>query len=75
MVGAAKTFLGVNVLSNISVGAGGKDRKIPLRKNPAKKVIYLYMAGGMSHLDTFDPKPEAPSEIKGDLSSIKTSAG
>ncbi|HAA87412.1 MAG TPA: DUF1501 domain-containing protein, partial [Verrucomicrobiales bacterium] len=74
MVGAAKTFLGVNVLSSISVGAGGKDRKIPVRKNPAKKIIYLYMSGGMSHLDTFDPKPEAPSEIKGDLSSIKTSA-
>ena len=74
MASAAKTFLGVNVLSNISVGAGGEDRKIPFRKNPAKKVIYLYMAGGMSHLDTFDPKPDAPSEVRGNLSSIKTSA-
>ena len=42
MVGAAKTFLGVNVLSSISVGAGGKDRKIPVRKNPAKK-NYLFI--------------------------------
>ncbi|HIG85088.1 MAG TPA: DUF1501 domain-containing protein [Verrucomicrobia bacterium] len=74
MASAAKTFLGVNVLSNVLVGAGGEDRKIPFRKKPAKKVIYLYMAGGMSHLDTFDPKPEAPSEIKGNLSSIRTSA-
>src|SRR5947209_2172064 len=24
----------------------------------AKRVIYLYMAGGPSHLETFDPKPE-----------------
>ena len=32
------------------------------------------MSGGMSHLDTFDPKPEASSEIRGDLSTIKTSA-
>ena len=24
----------------------------------AKRVIWLYMAGGMSHLETFDPKPE-----------------
>src|SRR4051794_34561230 len=23
----------------------------------AKRVIYLYMAGGPSHLETFDPKP------------------
>ena len=25
----------------------------------AKHVIYMYMAGGMTHLDTFDPKPGA----------------
>ena len=24
----------------------------------AKRVIFLFMAGGPSHLDTFDPKPE-----------------
>src|SRR5688572_19540693 len=24
----------------------------------AKRVIWLYMAGGMSHLETFDPKPK-----------------
>ena len=24
----------------------------------AKRVIWLYMAGGMSHLESFDPKPE-----------------
>ncbi len=74
VAGAAKTFLGVNVLSNISYGAGGEDRKIPFRKVPAKKVIYLYMAGGMSHLDTLDPKPNASSEFRGNLTAIKTSA-
>ncbi len=28
-----------------------------LRPATARSVIYLYMSGGMSHLDTFDPKP------------------
>ncbi len=28
----------------------------------AKSVIYLYMTGAMSHLDTFDPKPGASSQ-------------
>ena len=28
----------------------------------ARKVIYLYMAGGMSHLDTLDPKPGAENQ-------------
>lgn len=30
----------------------------PLHHNPkVKRVIYLYMAGGMTHLETWDPKP------------------
>lgn len=38
----------------------------------AKNVIYLYMAGGMTHIDTFDPKPDAPSEYRGPIKSIST---
>ena len=59
--GAAKTFLGVTAASHL----GGKafavpgENTSPLRQVPtARNVIYLYMNGGMSHLDTFDPKPE-----------------
>jgi len=32
----------------------------PVRPRTAKRLIYLYMSGGMSHLDTFDPKPGTP---------------
>ena len=61
---AAKTFLGVsaapataNFLGESSLQAAGAGAS-PLRQLPtAKRVIYLYMNGGMSHLDTFDPKP------------------
>lgn len=38
----------------------------------AKHVIYLYMSGGMTHLDTFDPKPDAPAEYRGPTEAIKT---
>src|ERR1700758_2418202 len=38
-----------------------------------KSCILLWMAGGPSHHDTFDPKPEAPAEIRGDLQAIATS--
>jgi hypothetical protein len=41
-------------------------------KGKAKNVIYLYMAGGMTHIDTFDPKPDAPSNIRGPLKPIGT---
>lgn len=38
----------------------------------AKNVILLYLFGGPSHLETFDMKPEAPVEIKGELKAIST---
>lgn len=37
---------------------------------PAKHVIYLFMDGGMSHLDTFDPKEN--SEVNGGVKLIDT---
>src|SRR6185369_8821089 len=38
-----------------------------------KSCILLWMAGGPSHLDTFDLKPEASNKIRGDFRPIKTS--
>ncbi|MFN3653155.1 MAG: DUF1501 domain-containing protein [Armatimonadota bacterium] len=40
-------------------------------KKPAN-VIFLFLDGGPSHLETFDMKPEAPSEIRGELKPIET---
>ena len=31
----------------------------------ARAVIQLFLSGGPSHIDTFDPKPQAPAEITG----------
>src|SRR4051794_34629758 len=38
-----------------------------------KSCILLWMDGGPSHHDTFDPKPDAPPEVRGGLKSIATS--
>lgn len=38
-----------------------------------KSVIFLWMAGGVTHHESLDPKPEAPEEIRGTLSPIATS--
>ncbi len=38
----------------------------------AKSVIYLYLSGGPSQYETFDPKPDAPAEIRGSFSPIST---
>jgi hypothetical protein len=39
----------------------------------AKRCILLFMWGGPSQLDTFDMKPQAPAEIRGEFSPIPTS--
>jgi hypothetical protein len=35
--------------------------------------ILIWLDGGPSHYETFDPKPDAPKEIRGELNPIKTS--
>src|SRR5947209_9587347 len=37
-----------------------------------KAVILIWLSGGPSHLDTWDPKPDAPSEVRGPFGSIAT---
>ena len=39
----------------------------------AKRCLVLYIYGAWSQLDTFDPKPAAPSEIRGEFGSIDSS--
>lgn len=34
--------------------------------------ILLWLQGGISHIDSFDPKPEAPAEIRGEFGVINT---
>lgn len=45
----------------------------PAPNGKARSVIFLWMGGGVTHLDSFDPKPEAPEEIRGTLAPIATS--
>jgi hypothetical protein len=38
----------------------------------AKSVIHIYLPGGMAHQESFDPKPYAPVEYRGELGTVKT---
>src|SRR5688572_23903076 len=38
----------------------------------AKRCIFIFMWGGPSQLDTFDPKPDAPSDIRGEFQPTST---
>lgn len=37
-----------------------------------KNCIFLFLTGGPSQIDTFDPKPDAPAEIRGPFKSISS---
>jgi hypothetical protein len=39
---------------------------------PLKGIIMVLLPGGPTHIDTFDPKPEAPAEIRGEFRTIAT---
>ncbi|OWK44354.1 DUF1501 domain-containing protein [Fimbriiglobus ruber] len=39
---------------------------------PARAVILIDLFGGPSHIDTFDPKPAAPPEVRGEFGTIPT---
>jgi hypothetical protein len=41
-------------------------------KTRARSVILVYLGGGLSHHDSFDPKPDAPAEIRGQYKPIAT---
>src|SRR5688572_26331132 len=44
------------------------------RVGRADACILIWLDGGPSHIDTFDPKPDAPVEVRGDFKAIDTSA-
>ncbi len=41
----------------------------------AQSVIHIFLPGGVAHQETFDPKPYAPLEYRGDLGVVKTKTG
>jgi len=53
-------------LRSLAAGPGG------IKATKVKHCILVWLAGGASHIDTFDPKPDAPADIKGEFKPIDT---
>ena len=62
------TLLGGGLVSALKLRALAAGSTRP----PATGCILIWMDGGPSHLETFDPKPEAPAEIRGQFDAIAT---
>jgi hypothetical protein len=64
--------------SALGLGIGDSSRArtaipTPTSAKPIRACILVFYYGGPSHIDTFDPKPDAPAEIRGEYRSIATS--
>ncbi|MFK7779494.1 MAG: DUF1501 domain-containing protein, partial [Gimesia sp.] len=66
----AMTGLGMVDLLRLQALSKGTSARQP--KATAKSVILIWMDGGPSHYETFDPKPDAPVEIRGEFNPIPT---
>ena len=67
-------YLGLN-LGGVWRAAAASSPSVPLPGSlkPLKACILVFYYGGPSHLDTYDLKPEAPSEVRGEFQPISTS--
>ena len=64
--------LGLGDYFRIQRIAAAGESETSIGKPKAKSCILIWLDGGPSHLETFDPKPEAPLEVRGPLDSIAT---
>jgi len=70
-----------NFLSIGAFGAGltladvlrAKAASTPSLAASPKAAVMVYLPGGPSHIDTYDPKPDAPAEFRGEFKPIPTS--
>lgn len=61
-----------SVAATTTLLAASPTRSRSQPKPSADSVIFLMMTGGPSQLDTFDPKPDAPSDVRSPFAAIPT---
>src|SRR3954469_6093965 len=66
------SFLGLGLDDWLRLRAFAADRSGPKASAPVRNCILVWQAGGPSHIDTFDPKPDAPADVRGEFKPIAT---
>ena len=67
--------LGLGFCDVLRLRAGAAEAGVKATAKPGGKnvnCILIWMDGGPSHYESFDPKPDAPSEIRGEFKAIST---
>lgn len=60
-------------LGNLLRAEAAAEKRGAKSEPKAKSVIHIYLNGGFAHMDSFDPKPDAPIEYRGILGTVETS--
>src|SRR5262245_64281158 len=71
LVGAGWLGLGLPKASGEGLPVPAAPPSLPGGES-IRSCIFLFYYGGPSHLDTFDPKPDAPREVRGEYATIPT---
>lgn len=64
--------LGLTLDNYFRLQAQGATKDYVSKEGPAKSVIHIYLPGGAAHQESWDPKPNAPIEYRGEMGIIKT---
>ena len=76
-----RDFLQVGVVGGLGLTLGnlfqlqhakGDIKQYESKEGTAKSVIHIFLPGGSAHQETFDPKPYAPIEYRGELGVVQT---
>lgn len=73
LANAARAYLGVHLFPMFGASIAEAAPASAAQVAKAKHIIYLFMSGGMSHLDTFDPKPKK-KDVMGKTQAIASAA-
>ena len=63
---------GLTMADLFRLRANGPSKENISQKARGKSVIMIWLRGGASHIDSYDMKPSAPSEIRGEFTPIST---
>ena len=66
----ALSLFGMNLADMLQMEAQAASR--PRRQAKAKSVVFIFQSGGPSQHETFDPKPDAPDQIRGEYGTAQT---
>jgi hypothetical protein len=67
-----RSFLRAGFTAPFALAADGQGTLRAAEAPKAKSILLVWLGGGPSHLDLFDPKPKAPAEYRGPFTTIAT---